>query len=366
MVVFLPQLGEGLAAARLIVEQPDVPQGLGEQLLARLAQQFAHVRIDVGNAARIGIEQEHAVRRCLEQPAIAHLRCIQRRAGAPLHEVDSGQQEAEQNPAQGDVRRNAALRCLFEFRARGERHAPGAPGKVYHRRSRKARLVARDPVRSHQVRAVHQRIGRSLRAVVYLQVDFAARVGGMYARKHFIGLHRRMDEAAQRCATRRLGGRHAPAAVNRQENMEAGALLRPEFPDHGQLARNRRPAAVACAFHRGPAFWIGEHVVARGNLAAPLLRFEIDEAQAPMRAVVEDDARDAAGGRRAPRKFARSGLAAYPADAQYAGIPDFRGLQGGGARTGVLLFQVEAAREGAKLRQARFAVAGEQGRAIAQ
>ena len=128
VVVFLTKFGEGRAAARLIVKQPDVPQGLGEKLLARLAQQLDHVRVDVGNAARIGIEKEHPVRRCLEQPAIAHLRCIQRRAGAALHEVDSRQQEAKQNSAQGDVRRNAALRCLFEFRARGERHSPGATG----------------------------------------------------------------------------------------------------------------------------------------------------------------------------------------------------------------------------------------------
>jgi hypothetical protein len=108
-------------ARRVVLEQTDLVKLLPHQLLVRVAEKLGHERIRAGDLSRDGIEQQHAIQRGLEQPAVADLGDAQ-----PLIHLS----------ALGDVVENdrdlAAARAAHAARVNIEPEFPHRPGLVLH------------------------------------------------------------------------------------------------------------------------------------------------------------------------------------------------------------------------------------------
>src|SRR5207249_1995542 len=72
--MLLLDLPKGRSAGFFILEQPDFPKFLADQLLAGIAQEFGHERIGVGDFARRRIENQNSVARRLKKTAVTNLR----------------------------------------------------------------------------------------------------------------------------------------------------------------------------------------------------------------------------------------------------------------------------------------------------
>ncbi len=67
------QLAESSPAGLDVLEQPDFPEFLAQQLVERVAQQVAQERVRVDNLAGVAIEDQDRILGRLKEPAVANL-----------------------------------------------------------------------------------------------------------------------------------------------------------------------------------------------------------------------------------------------------------------------------------------------------
>src|SRR6059036_2468014 len=71
-------MAKRLLAGIYILEQTDFPKFLLQEFVARIAQQLLHVRIDVADSPRGGIENEYPVSRAFKETPVTSFRNLQR------------------------------------------------------------------------------------------------------------------------------------------------------------------------------------------------------------------------------------------------------------------------------------------------